>query len=128
MHSAIALAALSGLALLNAQAVLGAGTIDGPVIPGTTGKLGNAPITTSNPAGVTYTAVLPNRNTTGVRGYVSATSNANGTGVLFNVNLYGFPDALLGPFCKSTIRKSNLSIAPDAIVNSVPHPRPASPS
>lgn len=106
MYSTIAVAALSGLVLVHAQAVPGAETIegspvyDGPEIPGFTGKLGNAAIVTDNPAGVTYTAVLPDSDTTGVRGYVSATSNANGTGVLFNVNLYGFPDALLGPFCK----------------------------
>ncbi|KAK4695248.1 hypothetical protein P7C71_g2473, partial [Lecanoromycetidae sp. Uapishka_2] len=103
MHSAIALAALSGLGLVYAQTpgaelIEGSPVFDGPVIPGTTGKLGNAAITTDNPAGVTYTAVLPNSNTTGVRGFVSATSNANGTGVLFNVNLYGFPSALEGPF------------------------------
>lgn len=92
MHSAITLAALSGLALVNAQA---------PVpVPGVTGKLGDAPITTNNPAGVTYTAFLPERNTTGVRGYISATSSANGTGVVFNVNLSGFPSAALGPFSK----------------------------
>lgn len=94
MHSAIALAALSGLALVNAQA---------PVVPGTTGKLGNALITTKNPAGVTYTATLPNSNKTTIRGYVSATSNANGTGVIFNVNLFGFTNTgSQGPFCMSS--------------------------
>lgn len=77
-------------------------SIDGPVIPGTTGKLGNAIITQNNPVGVTYTATLPNSNTTGIRGYVSGTSNANGTGVVFNVNIYGLPSAALGPFRKST--------------------------
>jgi len=96
MHSTIALAALSGLALVNAQA-------PGTVGPGTTGKLGNALITTNNPAGVTYTATLPNRNTTTIRGYVSATSNANGTGVLFNVNLFGFTNVgTEGPFRESS--------------------------
>ena len=99
MHASIALAALSGLSLVSAQI----GTIDGPVIPGTTGKLGDAKITTNNPPGVTYTAVLPNSNTTGIRGYIAATSNANGTGVSFNVNLYGFPSASLGPFRESSI-------------------------
>ncbi len=94
MHSTIALAALSGLALVKAQA---------PVVPGTTGKLGNALVTTNNPAGVTYTAILPNSNTTTVRGSISATSNANGTGVIFNVNLSGFTNvASQGPFCMST--------------------------
>ena len=89
MYSAIVVAALSGLVLTNAQA---------PGPNGITGVLGNAFITTDNPAGVTYTAVLPNSDTTGIRGYLSATSNANGTGVLFNVNFYGFPSAALGPF------------------------------
>ncbi|KAA6410836.1 MAG: Cu [Lasallia pustulata] len=73
-------------------------SIDGPIIPGTTGKLGDAAITRNNPAGVTYTAVLPNSNTTGIRGFVSGTSNANGTGVVFTMNLSGFPSAALGPF------------------------------
>ncbi|KAI4129745.1 MAG: hypothetical protein LQ347_003652, partial [Umbilicaria vellea] len=74
------------------------GSIDGPVIPGTTGKLGNAIITQNNPVGVTYTATLPNSNTTGIRGYVSGTSASNGTGVIFTVNLSGFPSSALGPF------------------------------
>ena len=103
MHSSIAFAALSGLALVNSQAV---------PVPGTTGKLGNAAITTKNPVGVTYTAVLPNSNKTGIRGYVSATSNANGTGVLFNVNINGLPDASLGPFCKPTNWGPKLLFAP----------------
>lgn len=109
MYSAIAVAALSGLALVSAQVpgavtIEGSPTYDGPVIPGFTGKGGNALITTNNPAGVTYTAVLPNSNTTGVRGYVAATSNANGTGVTFSVSLYGFPSALEGPFCELPAR------------------------
>lgn len=91
MYSTIALAVLSGLALVNAQT------------PGvTTGKLGNALITTNNPAGVTYTATLPNTNKTTIRGSISATSNANGTGVLFNVNLAGFTNIpSQGPFSMS---------------------------
>lgn len=76
--------AASGLALVQAQAA--------------TGKLGDAAIVEGNPAGVTYTAVLPSVNSTGIRGYVAGTSNSNGTGVNFNINLYGFPDASLGPF------------------------------
>ncbi|KAL9130598.1 MAG: hypothetical protein Q9217_001258 [Psora testacea] len=35
---------------------------------------------------------------TQIRGYVAATTNANGTGVNFNVNLSGFPSSTLGPF------------------------------
>ena len=91
MHLAATLTALSGLALVNAQA---------PVVPGTTGKLGNAAITTNNPLGVSYTATLPDSDTTGVRGFVKATTNSNGTGVAFQVSLSGFPDPSLGPFRK----------------------------
>lgn len=83
----------SSLALASA-----AGPIDGPVIPGTTGKLGNAAVVTGNPAGVTYTAVLPNSATSGIRGFISGTTAPGGTGVTFNVNFYGFPSAALGPF------------------------------
>ena len=116
MHSSVAFAILSGLALASAQTpppggvlIEGSPSYDGPVVPGTTGKLGDAKITTNNPAGVTYTAFLPNSNTTGVRGYVAATSNANGTGVSFNVNLYGFPSASEGPFCKSSTALTKVS-------------------
>jgi hypothetical protein len=69
------IAALSSLTLAVAQAV--------------TGQLGDTPVSTNNPAGVSYQAVFPDKNTTGVRGYVTGTSNANGTGVTFNVNIYG---------------------------------------
>ena len=88
MHSPLLLAAISGMALVNAAVP----------VPGTTGLLGPAPIVQGNPAGVTYTAILPNKNTTGIRGYVAGSSNANGTGVNFNINLYGFPSADQGPF------------------------------
>ncbi|MCJ1226028.1 hypothetical protein MMC12_002677 [Toensbergia leucococca] len=99
MYSQLLLSALGGLALVNAQVTpLIDGTIDGPVVPGTTGKLGNAAITESNPSGVTYQAILPNSNTTTIRGYIAGTSNSNGTGVVFNVNFYGFPSESLGPF------------------------------
>lgn len=83
MHSAIALAALSGLALVNAQVpgattIEGSPTYDGLPVPGTTGKLGNAAITQHNPQCVTYNATLP--STGSIQGYVAATANANGTG------------------------------------------------
>ncbi|KAI9820030.1 MAG: hypothetical protein M1827_006601 [Pycnora praestabilis] len=75
------------------------GSIDGLPVPGVTGLLGNAAIVTNNPAGVTCTATLPNVNTTGIRGTVSGTSNANGTGVVFTINLTGFPsEPVFGPF------------------------------
>ena len=98
MHSTIALAALSGLALCNAQV---------PVpVPGTTGKLGNAAITQNNPQCVTYNATLP--STGNIHGYVAATANANGTGVFFNVYLTGLPSESLGPFRKSPLRGLHL--------------------
>ena len=79
-----------------------------------TGKLGDAPITTNNVAGVSYQATLPDRNTTGLRGQITAVSGGNGTGVTFNINFYGFPAASQGPFSASFttfrfIRKSLLT-------------------
>ena len=105
MHSAIAFAVLSGLAVVKAQTpgatlIEGSPSYDGPVIPGITGKLGNALITNNNPLGVSYTATLPDSPTTGVRGSITATSNSNGTGVAISVSLFGFPDPSLGPFCE----------------------------
>ncbi|MCJ1468056.1 hypothetical protein MMC07_006682 [Pseudocyphellaria aurata] len=88
MHSSFIAAALTGLAVVHAALP----------VPGTTGALGPAEIVEGNPAGVTYTAILPNKNTTSIRGYVAGTSASNGTGVNFNINLYGFPSADLGPF------------------------------
>ncbi|KAI4173017.1 MAG: hypothetical protein LQ348_006650 [Seirophora lacunosa] len=82
MYTAILATALTGFAVVDAA----------------TGQLGDAAIVQGNPVGVTYTATLPNSLTTGIRGYVAGTSNANGTGVNFNVNLFGFPDSSLGPF------------------------------
>ena len=68
----------------------------------TTGQLGNAVVASGEPVGVSYQAVLPNSNTTGIRGQITGTTNANGTGTSFNVNFYGFPDeATFGPFSKS---------------------------
>ena len=67
MYSSIAITALSGLALVNAQTIPnvnatapppgatlieGSPTYDGMVEKGVTGLLGNAKITTNNPAGV----------------------------------------------------------------------------
>ena len=56
MYSTIAVL-LSGLALVSGQA---------KPVPGVTGKLGNAAVVSGNPAGVVYTATLPNSKTTGV--------------------------------------------------------------
>ncbi|KKY28637.1 putative superoxide dismutase [Phaeomoniella chlamydospora] len=64
-----------------------------------TGELGDAAITTDNVAGASYQAVLPNKNTTTIRGQITGTSNTNGTGVEFNINFYGLPDQSQGgPF------------------------------
>ena len=65
----------------------------------TTGKLGNASITT-NPVNVAYVATLPTG--TSVQGMIEGVSNTNGTGVQFNVNFYQFPDGQ-GPFRQSPI-------------------------
>ena len=64
----------------------------------TTGKLGNAAITENNPCGVSYQAILPSGN--GIQGQITGSSNTNGTGVMFNINFYQFPDASEGPFRK----------------------------
>lgn len=93
MQYSTLLTLVSSLALASA-----APPIDGTPVPGTTGKLGDAQVVTGNPAGVTYTAVLPNSPSTGIRGYISGTTAPGGTGVTFNVNFYGFPSAALGPF------------------------------
>ena len=69
-----------------------------------TGELGDAAITTDNVAGASYQAVLPNKNTTTIRGQITGTSNTNGTGVEFNINFYGLPDQSQGgPFSESSI-------------------------
>lgn len=118
MYTSILPIALSGLALVSAQnppaatpssavTIEGDPSFDGPVIPGTTGKLGNAQIVQGNPAGVAYQATLPDSDTftdTTIRGSIKATSNANGTGLVFSVDFTGFPpEAGNGPFRMSSI-------------------------
>lgn len=56
----------------------------------------DAPITENNPKMATYQAVL--QETKPVQGQITGVSNENGTGVNFNVNFFGFPDASAGPF------------------------------
>ncbi|KAL8859362.1 MAG: hypothetical protein Q9178_004040 [Gyalolechia marmorata] len=93
MYSAILATALTGLSIVNAQAP------GAPLpVPGVTGRLGDAEIVDDNVPGVTYTAFLPNRTTSNLRGFVAGTSNANGTGVNFAISVSGFPDESLGPF------------------------------
>ena len=64
--------------------------------------MGPAPIVKGNPVGTTYTATLPESEKSGIRGFVSGSSGADGLGVDFTIELSGFPDAL-GPFCKSPV-------------------------
>ncbi|KAL8657070.1 MAG: hypothetical protein Q9226_002291 [Calogaya cf. arnoldii] len=64
------------------------------------GKLPDAtvPIVENNPDGVTYTAILPDLEETSIRGFSSAFSRPDGTGVDFTVDLSGLPDMEQGPF------------------------------
>lgn len=98
-------------------------------VPGTTGQLGPAAIVESNPKDVTYQAILQNKTTTGVRGYIVGISNANGTGVVFNINFYGFANFdTLGPFSKLALSLSSKLSMLATISNacaSLPHSRPA---
>ncbi len=97
MLTSIALAALSTLSLVNSQ-VLYNGTLTGTNGTGTTGKLGDATVA-PQVVGLTCLATLPNRNNTGIRGYIQGTGTATGTN--WTVSLSGFPDASLGPFSMS---------------------------
>lgn len=112
MRTAAATCALLSFAVIGTQAA-------------TTGKLGNANVVTTNPVGVTYTAILPDTPKSSIRGYVAGTSNANGTGVNFNINIYGLPDQSLGPFSKFTCTLPTLSLPfyPPTDASSVPYPR-----
>ncbi|KAL8805305.1 MAG: hypothetical protein Q9182_002073 [Xanthomendoza sp. 2 TL-2023] len=105
MYSTVLATALTGLAVVNAQspslspAQVPKNAAGAPLpVPGVTGKLGNAEIVTNNRPGVTYTAFLPNITTSNIRGFIAGTSNANGTGVNFALQISGLPDASLGPF------------------------------
>lgn len=93
MHASTLITLAASITLASAQ-----NPLNGYPVPGVTGQLGDAAITQNNPIGVTYTATLPDSPTSGIRGFISGTSGANGTGVQFNVNFFGFPDASLGPF------------------------------
>lgn len=57
----------------------------------------DAAITSGNPQGLVYQAILPDSNTTTIRGYVVGTSPMNGTGIEFNVNMYALPVSTQGP-------------------------------
>ncbi|KAI4155265.1 MAG: hypothetical protein LQ340_001098 [Diploschistes diacapsis] len=51
----------------------------------------DAPITTNNPLGATYMAMLPCSNSTPIRGSVLGTTNSNGSGIDFTVSLDHIP-------------------------------------
>lgn len=90
-----------------------------------TGQRGDAAITTDNLGGASYQAVLPDSNTTSIRGQITGTSNSNGTGVEFNINFYGFPDeAANGPFGMLLFLFTGASLT---LLPSLPYSRGTSP-
>jgi len=123
MLSKLALAGLTAAVLVNAQSeatpnpaipampttvagiptIEGALVYDGPPVQGFTGPGGNATIQSGLPM-ATYVATLPpiqfdNATGTTISGTVTASTNTNGTGVMFSFNLAGFPnESAYGPF------------------------------
>lgn len=79
--------------------------------------MGPAAIVDKNPVDVSYTAFLPQLESSEIRGHIAGRSNANGTGVIFNISLSGFPGASLGPFCKSDPYSSNSNSRITAILS-----------
>ncbi|KAM0722877.1 hypothetical protein Q7P37_001075 [Cladosporium fusiforme] len=57
----------------------------------------DAPVVEGNPIGTQYTAVLPDRNDTDIRGAVMVNTNSNGTGANVQVSISGLPEEG-GPF------------------------------
>ena len=94
---------LSTLALVSAQ------SDTTPV----TGKLGNAPPALGNPAGVVYTATLPEKPFSypgpqgNVKGSISAVAGPDGVGVTWSVNFSNLPTSG-GPFSKLLFPQSLL--------------------
>ncbi len=75
-------------------------------------------ITENNPIRVTFQAQLQIGKP--VQGQISGVSNDNGTGVVFNVNFFSFPDVTLGPFSKLSpqLDSSHLPlISPNVVAN-----------
>lgn len=139
MRTTLALAALSSVVLVNAQnppaatpsnavIISGDASYDGPVIKGTTGKLGNAQVITNNPLGAQYKATFSDSKTY-VRGSLTAQTGPGGKGVQFSISVSGFPSANAGPFCTSRITSFGLKVAMLTVgpLNSVPHPSEARP-
>ncbi|KAL1954253.1 hypothetical protein VTO42DRAFT_1486 [Malbranchea cinnamomea] len=62
-----------------------------------TGALGDAEVVSDNPVGPVYVATLPESDTTSVQGFVAATANNDGEGVVFHVEFFNLPEEG-GPF------------------------------
>jgi hypothetical protein len=68
-----------------------------------TGALGDAIVVNDNPVGPVYRADLLCKETTDLRGSITATAADNGVGVTFKVDFFGFPDEQkFGPFSQYT--------------------------
>ncbi|KAK2767808.1 hypothetical protein FQN54_003967 [Arachnomyces sp. PD_36] len=57
-----------------------------------------APVVTDNPVGATYEALFVKSADIDIRGSVSLSSGATGTGAIVDIDLFGLPDEELGPF------------------------------
>ncbi|GAB7325749.1 hypothetical protein MBLNU13_g09704t2 [Cladosporium sp. NU13] len=66
-------------------------------VPSTEESSTEAPVVDNNPIGTQYTAILPNRTDTTVRGAVAVNSHSNGTGANVQISVSGLP-AEGGPF------------------------------
>jgi hypothetical protein len=68
-----------------------------------TGALGDAIVVNDNPVGPVYEADLLCKETTDLRGSITATASNDGVGVIFKVDFSGFPDEQqFGPFSQYT--------------------------
>jgi hypothetical protein len=86
-----------------------------------TGKLGNATVQSSNPAGVAYIATLSANSKSNISGNVLALTSSDMVGVNFQIALTGLPSEG-GPFCMlHTLPSCVLRVA--NCDSSVPHPR-----
>ena len=78
--------------MLSNYLLLAVGALSAVVIAQSAEVVGN------NPVGATYQATFTASSESSISGYVSGSSNANGTGVVFNVNIQNLPDISEGPF------------------------------
>jgi len=92
----------------------------------TTGTRGDALIVTNNPLAAQYIATFPDTPNSPVRGQVHAETVLNGTGIRFAVAISGLPDNV-GAFRKLTLLRLTNASSNQAIFDSLPHSRHASP-